>query len=129
MSLAVIAVCLAGRWSNADEPVRDAKGRDAGGTANPVRLVMPTSIPVVVGVECNFYFDNIVLVARPDSVLFDTVCAKGRQQAERWTWVPTEAESVRIRSNSSCATRTIAASPPPAARSMSSRPNAARGRR
>lgn len=61
-------------------------------TASKVRLVMPSSIPAVVGLECNLYFDNVVLVARPGNVLFDVECAKGRQQAERWTWVPTEAD-------------------------------------
>ena len=92
MWLGLIVVCLAGRWAIADEPVRGVKALNVGGTANSVRLVMPASIPTVVGVECNLYFDNVVLVARPDSVLFDVVCAKGRQQVERWTWVPTEAD-------------------------------------
>ena len=56
----------------------------------PPRLVLPKSIPAVVGIECNLYFDNVVLAARSGSLLFDVVCAKGSQQAERWTWTPSE---------------------------------------
>lgn len=88
----LVLMGLAGKWSNAEEPARETKEPDIAGTARSLRFVMPASIPAVVGIECNLYFDNVVLVARPDSVLFDVVCAKGRQQAERWTWVPTEAD-------------------------------------
>ena len=42
-----------------------------------MRLVLPPSIPAVVGIECNLYFDNVVLVARSGNVMFDAVCAEG----------------------------------------------------
>src|SRR5690242_18854275 len=57
-----------------------------------VRLLLPPSIPAVVGIECNVYFDNVVLVPNPANFVFDSVCSKGRQQVERWTWTPTEAD-------------------------------------
>ncbi|MBC7819537.1 MAG: hypothetical protein IAG10_21860 [Planctomycetaceae bacterium] len=57
-----------------------------------VRLLLPPSIPAVVGTECNVYFDNAVLVPNPANFVFDSVCSKGRQQVERWTWTPTEAD-------------------------------------
>ncbi|TXT36164.1 MAG: phage tail fiber [Planctomycetota bacterium] len=57
-----------------------------------VRLLLPASIPAVVGQECNVYFDNVVLVPNPTNFVFDAVCSKGRQQVERWTWTPTEAD-------------------------------------
>lgn len=85
--------CVASAGSaSGDEQDAGTKPLDVGRAASEVRLVMPASIPAVEGIECNLYFDNLVLVARPGSVLFDVVCAKGRQQAERWTWVPTDAD-------------------------------------
>lgn len=57
-----------------------------------LRLLLPPSIPAVVGIECNIYFDNIVLVPNPANFVFDSVCSKGRQQIERWTWTPTDAD-------------------------------------
>lgn len=60
--------------------------------ANSVRLLLPLAIPAVVGIECNVYFDNVVLVPNPANFVFDAVCSKGRQQVERWTWTPTDAD-------------------------------------
>lgn len=60
--------------------------------AATLRLTLPTSIPAIVGLECNVYFDNVCLVVNPANYLFDSVCSKGRQQVERWTWTPTEAD-------------------------------------
>lgn len=57
---------------------------------NALRLVLPPSIPAVVGEECNIYFDNVVLVPTVDVWIFDVVCNRGKQQSERWTWVPTK---------------------------------------
>lgn len=71
-----------------------ALGADDPPKANPssIRLLLPPSIPAVVGIECNVYFDNVVLVPNPANFVFDSVCSKGRQQVERWTWTPSEAD-------------------------------------
>lgn len=58
-----------------------------------VRLQLPPVIYGVVGQEANLYFDNVVLVLSPESYGFDVQCPKGRQQRERWTFVP-KAEDV-----------------------------------
>ena len=82
--LAWCFICL-GSMSLAAEP-------EKGPPTNTVRLLLPPSIPAVVGIECNVYFDNVALVPNPASFVFDAVCTKGRQQVERWTWTPTDAD-------------------------------------
>ena len=59
---------------------------------SPVRLVLPPVVPAVVGRECNVYFDNVALVVNPANFVFDVTCLRGNQLADRWTWIPTEAE-------------------------------------
>jgi lysophospholipase L1-like esterase len=75
--------------SFADEP---AASPVSGKPVGSVRLLLPPSIPAVVGIECNVYFDNVTLMTNPANFVFDAVCSKGRQQVERWTWTPTEAD-------------------------------------
>src|SRR5690348_10135055 len=54
----------------------------------PVRLVLPPTIYAVVGQEMNVYFDNVTLTLNPDNYAFDVSCARGRQQADCWTYTP-----------------------------------------
>ena len=56
---------------------------------NPYRLILPKEIPAVVGVEANIYFDNILLKREENALVVDVNCARGQQQRERWTFVPT----------------------------------------
>jgi len=53
-----------------------------------VRMVLPSVIYGVVGIEMNVYFDNVALMLNPDNYAFDVTCGKGIQQAERWTFLP-----------------------------------------
>lgn len=64
---------------------QEERSSDAVNVAGPVRLVLPREIPAVVGLELNLYFDNLVLVLNPANYAFDVICARGRQQADRWT--------------------------------------------
>ena len=100
MWLGMVVVGLVGRWSIAEEPARAAKALDAEGARSSVRLVLPVSIPAVVGVECNVYFDNVVLVARPGGVLFDAVSSP-RSQAPAWECPSLKLPLRGISSNSS----------------------------
>lgn len=94
-------------------------------SAPNLRLVLPPLIHAVVGVESNVYFDNVCLVINPSNYVFDADCPLGRQQAERWTAVPTEKQvgdhalTVTIRDQSNAilaqATTTIRVAPAEAA--------------
>lgn len=56
-----------------------------------VRLVLPSVIYGVVGIEMNIYFDNVLLVINPDNYAFKVICGngwKGVQQSDRWTFLP-----------------------------------------
>ena len=55
-----------------------------------IRLLLPPRIYAVPGIEMNVYFDNASLMLNPAQYAFDVTCAKGKQQVERWTLVPTE---------------------------------------
>ncbi|MEI8018496.1 MAG: SGNH/GDSL hydrolase family protein [Schlesneria sp.] len=59
---------------------------------DPLRMALPPEVFALAGVESNIYFDNIVLALNPANYVFDITCPKGKQQAERWTWTPTEAD-------------------------------------
>ena len=55
-----------------------------------IQLLLPPRIYAVAGIEMNVYFDNVCLMLNPAQYAIDVTCAKGRQQVERWTLVPTE---------------------------------------
>lgn len=60
----------------------------AEGEKNPINLQLPPEIYAVPDRETNVYFDNIVLTLNPDIYFFDVDCAKGRNDAKRWRFVP-----------------------------------------
>ena len=57
-----------------------------------VRLTLPSAIYATPGLECNVYFDNVVLVLNRRNFAFDVTCDKGLQLAERWAFTPTVEE-------------------------------------
>ncbi|MEZ6191056.1 MAG: SGNH/GDSL hydrolase family protein [Phycisphaerales bacterium] len=67
-----------------------AEGQAAPQQAGPVRLILPPVIYAVPGIECNIYFDNIILALDRDNYAFDVDCVKGMQLSERWTCTPGE---------------------------------------
>jgi len=69
-----------------------SKSTQSAQISKSVHLSLPKVVYVAVGIEANIYFENAVLVLNPASITFDVTSTKGRQQAERWTWIPTEAE-------------------------------------
>jgi lysophospholipase L1-like esterase len=60
--------------------------------SGPVRLTMPSVIYATPGIECNVYFDNIVLVLNRHNYAFDVGCEKGFTLAERWAFTPADEE-------------------------------------
>lgn len=59
----------------------------------PIRVALPSEIFASAGVESNIYFDNVALTLNAANLAFDVTCAKGRHQAERWTWTPTDSDA------------------------------------
>ena len=57
-----------------------------------IGITLPETIPAVVGHEVNIYFENIVCVDNLENYQVNVICSKGKQQTERWTYVPTEAD-------------------------------------
>jgi len=72
----------------ADSPPESA----AGSTTHPASIALPAELFAVAGVESSIYFDNVILTLNVANFAFDVTCPKGRQQAERWTWTPTDAD-------------------------------------
>lgn len=64
----------------------------AGVKGDSLKLLLPPAIYATPGVESNVYFDNIVLTLNPNNYFFDVDCAKGRNDAKRWTYVPKSEE-------------------------------------
>lgn len=93
-SLIVLCVVLSGAAASAQtaasaQPAAPLPAQVPG----HLRLLLPPRIYAVVGIEMNVYFENISLPLNPLNYVFDVTCAKGRQQVERWTFVPTEQDS------------------------------------
>ncbi|HOD49208.1 MAG TPA: GDSL-type esterase/lipase family protein [Candidatus Hydrogenedentes bacterium] len=68
-----VAMALAPCWAVAQENVR---------------LALPKTVYAAPGIECNLYFDNVVLVLDPGDYTFDVNCSKGVQLAECWRYAP-----------------------------------------
>src|SRR5258708_14985183 len=60
---------------------------------NACRLILPPVVYAVAGTEVNLYFQNLILTPPGRVWIFDVNCTKGRQQVERWTWLPGDEEA------------------------------------
>jgi hypothetical protein len=60
---------------------------------NPAGLLLPPALYAVPGTELNVYFDNIVLVPDIKSLYFDVDCKYGRQDQERWRFIPDDKDA------------------------------------
>lgn len=58
--------------------------------AGKVRLVLPPVIYATPEVECNLYFDNVILTTNVENYAFDLRCDLGLQMRERWAVTPTQ---------------------------------------
>jgi hypothetical protein len=63
------------------------------GSLNSCRLILPPVVYAVAGTELNLYFQNLILTPPGRVWIFDVTCAKGQQQVERWTWLPSDEDA------------------------------------
>ena len=56
--------------------------------AGQPRLILPPVVYATPGVECNIYFDNVILTLNSNNFAFNVTCSKGLQLHERWTFTP-----------------------------------------
>jgi lysophospholipase L1-like esterase len=86
----LLAIGLSAIRANGADPPATAPSVQA---ADPLRMALPAEMFAVAGVESSIYFDNVVLALNPANYAFDVICLKGRQQSERWTWTPADADA------------------------------------
>ena len=58
-----------------------------------VRLILPPVVYATCDIECNIYFDNVILTLNSANYAVDVTCSKGLQFQERWTYTPTAEEA------------------------------------
>ena len=87
---AVASILVWNTTVQTEEPA--AANREPAQPVDPLHLCLPPELVAMVGIETNLYFDNVVLALNPANYAFDVICPQGRQQAERWTWIPTAAD-------------------------------------
>jgi len=60
-------------------------------------LELPTMVYAAPDIETKIYFDNLVLSANSEDYIFYVICAKGRNDAKRWRFIPNdEMEYIRL---------------------------------
>ena len=60
-----------------------------------VRLCLPGTVYAAPGVECSIYWANVLDTVKPQLYCFDTKCAVGRNQEERFAWTPAAEDAGR----------------------------------
>lgn len=82
--LAAFLVCSLVTSSRGKEPAADEV------FPGKVRLILPPVIYAAPGIECNIYFDNIILALDSRNFAFWVTSPKGLQFEERWAFTPTK---------------------------------------
>lgn len=62
------------------------------GLSENILLNLAPVIPALVGCEVNVYYSNIMSVDNIDNYKINIICARGKQQRERWTYIPEAGE-------------------------------------
>lgn len=82
-ALFVLLATLAASLRGAEEPPRPSP-------TNSRILTLPPVLYAVAGQELNLFFDSVILAPPGRRYLIKITCAKGKQQAERWVFTPTD---------------------------------------
>ena len=72
---------------------KDAAAGKTSGYSRQNQFFLPSAIYAVPGVECNIYYKNIFLTLNYSNYMFEVECAAGRNDQDRWRFLPKAADA------------------------------------